>query len=676
MSVQRFFERLCGVSSEPEYLTALPAAVSDDFPLRRSQEEKLYRALCRRGRQILLYAPGGMGKTHMARKLFYRLRDKYKRMAWITYGSGIRESMTMPQTNQASENPDVRFADFIHALEEEPNTILFIDDAKETAVDDLVLAQLTGLGITILLTSRCPRIAPYESWALEPITNRECADLFYANYSQDPEQKYRDAVAELAERMERNVFAIRLLASVAGEPRRLPQLAKAMDQGNLMDHIGQLMDFSNLNQKQRRILRCLSLMPESVMLESLVAWFDFPQADLELLVEKGWLIRDREAETLVLHDLVREYCNREKPDKKTMQTFLDGAMGENSSRGAAEYEPPDFKGKVLKMFIRAVAFMEQHWDSQEDLAHAYNNLALEFQELGNYRNALEYQLKALDIWEKSHSEECLNLAISYNNVGMAYQDLGEFAKALEYLNRGLEIAKIVYADDLSNLATFYNNLGMAYLGLGKCQKALKYFMISLEQCEKTLSADHPDLAASYNNVGLAYMDLGEHEKALEYLMKDLEICKRVLPADHPDLATSYNNVGLMYLDLGKSEQALEYLTKDLEICEKVLPADHPNMATSYDHMGRAYMDLGNPEKAEGYLMKALNIRESVLPSDHPDMAVSYSNISRCYTEDKRYKEALKWMQRALEIAEYSLPEEHPNRKAYQEAVEDLKGKIS
>lgn len=623
--------------NEPKYLTAPPEPVAEDIPLRKFQEDKLYKALCQRGRHILLYGPGGMGKTHLARKLFYRLRGKYKRMAWINYGSSIRESMTMPQTESASDNPDIRFAEFIRALEEEPDTILFIDDVKETAMDDLVLGQLTGLGITILLTSRCSAVSPYESWNLATVTSRECVDLFYAHYRKDPDRKYRSAVRTLVERMERNIFSMRLLAAVAGEPADLPRMVEVLEEGSLMDHIGQLMIFSGITDSQREILHCLSLMPSSEMQENIIEWLDFPVTELEALVEKGWLIRNPKTKSMNLHDLVREYNNQEQPNRQTLERFLKTTLGEDFCKSAATDSLATFKGKILELQMCAIAHMEKYWDEPRDLADAYDNLGIEFREFGSYHRALKYIKMGLDLRERLYPRDELDLATSYNNVGSVYSDLDEPAEALEYLLKALAIR------------------------------------------EKVLPEDDLDLANTYNNVGLAYGDLynytKEHNrtKELDYLLKALTIREKVLPEDHLLLATSYNNLGTAYVAADDHKMALFYLLKARVILEKLRPGS-PELATLYNNLGVIYGKSGNDEEPKTYHLKALEIQEKVLPTYHADFAVTYHNMAKAYQDMKEYVTALYWERKALNIACQSLDENHSNRTIYQEAVEYLEQK--
>lgn len=581
MSNWNLYERLRDAAAEltghePTYLTSLPAPTAGDYPLRKRQEDQLYRALCHRGSAIMLHGPGGMGKTHMARSLFYRLRRKYQRLAWVEYGTDLRTSLTpMPQEG-VTENPDARFARFMKELREEPrDTILFVDDAKECAADDPVLAQITGMGITVFLTSRCPEIVPYESWALDPVMDSECVGLFYANYQEDPGRRYRKTVEELVRRLDRNVFALLLLARLAGEPANLPRLEEQLREGTLMDHIGQLLDASRLTGEQRQILRCLSLTASGELLEALVRWMKFPDSDMEALIEGGWLVRNRETGCLVLHDLVREYCNREQPDRQTVEFFIKGALGENFHSGVRANAPAAFKRKALDFQLRAVEIMGRYWNSEEDLAEAYNTVGISLSAFGDHRRALGYKHRALSIRERVLPPDHLDLAISYDSVGLSYGALCDHAKALEYKSKALSIREKVLAPDDPDLATSYDYVGTSYGALGNRIKALEYKGKALSIREKVLPSEHPDISTSYNSIGYTYGKMGNQEKALEYYHRALAIREKLFPWNHPDIAVSCSNIAWAYAEQGKYVQALEWMHRALEIAEYSLPEDHP-----------------------------------------------------------------------------------------------------
>lgn len=634
MSNRNIYERLRDavaeiIGREPTYLTALPAPTEGDYPLRKRQEDRLYRALSCRGSAIMLHGPGGMGKTHMARSLFYRLRRKYRRLAWVEYGNDLRTALTLMPQKGVIEKPDVRFARFMKELRKNPrDTILFIDDAKECAGEDPVLAQITGMGITVFLTSRCPEIASYESWELDPVTDSECVGLFYTNYQENLDRQYYKTVEKLVQSLDRNVFALLLLARVAGKKENLPHLAKALEKGTLMDHIGQLMGFSGLTDNQLEILHCLSLTPSSEILDNLVEWLNFPQDELEVLVEKGWLTRNPEMKSFILHDIVREYNKDRHPNRHTLERFLKSVLGENFCKSAETDLPADLRWKILEMQVYAIALMEKYWDTPRDLAEAYDNVGIGFREFGSYRRALEYIQMGLEVKKGIYPRDDLDLATSYHNIGSVYGDLGQFENAHEYLLKALAIR------------------------------------------ERILDEDNLDLANTYNNLGLAYGDLGFHNEELSYLLKALAIREKVLPEDEICLGTSYINVGTAYNAAEKYRMALDYLLKARVVLEKSR-TESLELAILYNNLGVVCGKAGEDEDPMTYYLKALKIQEKALPQCHADRSVTYHNISKAYCDKKMYVEALEWARKALDVANQSLEVDHMYRKIYQEEVEYL-----
>ena len=217
---------------------------------------------------------------------------------------------------------------------------------------------------------------------------------------------------------------------------------------------------------------------------------------------------------------------------------------------------------------------------------------------GDYRQALRFYEKALDIDEKTLPANHPSRATSYNNIGLVYSDMGEYSKALSFHEKALDIYQKTLPANHPDLATSYNNIGLVYSDMGEYSKALSFY-----------EANHPSLATSYNNI-LTVFQMGEYSKALSFYEKALDID----PANHPDLATSYNNIGSVYSKMGEYSKALSFYEKTLDIDQKTLPANHPSLATSYNNIGLVYSDMGEYSKALSFYEKHwTSIRKLFLP---------------------------------------------------------------
>jgi tetratricopeptide (TPR) repeat protein len=295
-----------------------------------------------------------------------------------------------------------------------------------------------------------------------------------------------------------------------------------------------------------------------------------------------------------------------------------------------------------------------------NLATSYNGIGLVYGKMGDYSKALSYHEKAVEI-EKTHRR--LNdplLANSYNNIGVVYSKMGDYSKALLYHEKSLAIKQKILPPNCPGFANLYNNIGFVSMHMGDYSKALLYHEKASGIQQKTLSANHPDLATSYNNIGAVYEKMGDYSKALSYYEKSLEIYQKTLSANHPDLANSYNNIGAVYGKMGDYSNALSYHEKALEIYQNILPENHSSLATSYSNIGMVYYHMGDYSKALLYHEKASGIKQKTLSANHPDLTNSYNNIGAVYGKMGDYSKALSYHEKALEIYQKTLSANHPS----------------
>jgi tetratricopeptide (TPR) repeat protein len=216
----------------------------------------------------------------------------------------------------------------------------------------------------------------------------------------------------------------------------------------------------------------------------------------------------------------------------------------------------------------------------------------------------------------------------YNELGLMKYEQGEYKEAITFYKKSLEIEENIVPCRHNNLAGSHNNIGIVYAKIGVYSEALSYYEKALAVQQLSLPSNHPDLTATYNNIGLVYKNMGEYPKALLFYKKALEIKQKSLPSNHPDLAISYNNIGAVCYNMGNYLEALLSYEKALKIQQQSLPSNHPNFANSYNNIGVVYYNMGNYSEALSSYEKALEIRQQSCPSNHPDLAASYDQAIR------------------------------------------------
>ena len=149
--------------------------------------------------------------------------------------------------------------------------------------------------------------------------------------------------------------------------------------------------------------------------------------------------------------------------------------------------------------------------------------------------------------------------IAYGNIGNAYQLLGDFRKAIEYHEKHLEIA-IEVGDRVKEGAT-YGSLGNAYNSLDDFRKAIEYHEKHLDIAIKV--GDRDGEGSAYGNLGNDYNSLKDFRKANEYHEKHLAIAIEV--GDRAGEGIAHHNIGRTYLSLGQFENALDKFVSAVEV---------------------------------------------------------------------------------------------------------------
>lgn len=154
------------------------------------------------------------------------------------------------------------------------------------------------------------------------------------------------------------------------------------------------------------------------------------------------------------------------------------------------------------------------WNDQERLSSFYSEYSAIFREI-NIDSALFYAQEALKLNRKLKNAD--GITANLNNIALLYQNIGEYETALEYFQQILDIAEEI--DFKEAIAGTHNNMASAYSHLGNKQKALIYYKRSL--AVKREIGDSYGAGGTLNNIGLLYARMSLHEKADEYFKEAL-----------------------------------------------------------------------------------------------------------------------------------------------------------
>lgn len=178
-----------------------------------------------------------------------------------------------------------------------------------------------------------------------------------------------------------------------------------------------------------------------------------------------------------------------------------------------------------------------------ELAYAYSNLGANYQIKSDFARALDYDLKALAIYEQIKSEE--NIASITNNIAVIYTALHEWAKALKYYSLALNMQR--KRSDKAGMAIALTGLASVYQSLNDKVKALEYYAEARSLAEEI--GERELVAVCFSNEGNVYQTDNNLLKAITYHFKALRINKEIGHLQNE--AINLGNIGDVYLIVAK-----------------------------------------------------------------------------------------------------------------------------
>lgn len=275
---------------------------------------------------------------------------------------------------------------------------------------------------------------------------------------------------------------------------------------------------------------------------------------------------------------------------------------------------------------------------------AYANLSRIYEELKDYNKALLYKQKALAMVEKSGKLNKHIIPLSNNEIATLYEKLNNYPKALEYYQKSLAIFQKDYGENHSQTAKTYNQIGNFYYKMGDYQKTSEYYkkaLVITEKLEKDKSRGNQNflIALEYARMAKFYDQIGDLKEALVYHKKEMGVYQEYGDTRGVFLPTTYNNIAVLYDRMKDYKKSLEYFQKALELKEKGFGKTNPDTVVIYSNIAGLYQKLGDFQNSLIYHKKALKGSEEGCGKNHPYTASVYSNLSLLYIDLEDYPKA-------------------------------------
>lgn len=268
-----------------------------------------------------------------------------------------------------------------------------------------------------------------------------------------------------------------------------------------------------------------------------------------------------------------------------------------------------------------------------EIGNLFNNIAINYNYLGEYAKAIEYALKLEEIYTVNRDWEKLGFRC-YSFIANVYYYLSDYPKALEFTYK--ELAVCEKHGDVVGVSYAKDMLGVIKQIQGLNDEALKFQFESLELRKKL--NDPLLLSFSYNNIGSTYYRMKNYDEALKYFLQALDIKHKY--GDDINIPPTLNNIGLVYQDINQYDKSIAVHLEGYNLC--IETNNTHGLATAGINLGIAYDLKGDSRNAEKYLKEAYNVATK---NGYKLLIIDATNfLAKFYSNQKRFDEAFKMLE--------------------------------
>ncbi|KAI9119325.1 hypothetical protein K1719_010000 [Acacia pycnantha] len=325
-------------------------------------------------------------------------------------------------------------------------------------------------------------------------------------------------------------------------------------------------------------------------------------------------------------------------------------------------------------------------EDSKELGKANRDLAEAYVAVLNFREALPFCMKALEIHKKQLGNNSVEVAHDRRILGVIYSGLEEHEKALEQntlskkilknwnLNSDLLRAEIDAANMLIALGRYDEATGTlrsivqqtdadsetralvlismakALCNQDKFADAKRCLEIACAILDKRESISPVEVAEAYSEISMQYEAMNEFETAISLLKRSLALLEKLPQEQHSEGSISAR-IGWLLLLTGKVQQAIPYLESAAETLKDSFGPKHFGVGYIYNNLGAAYLELARPQSAAQMFAVAKDIMDVSLGPHHADAIEACQNLSKAYGEMGSYGLAIEFQQQAIDAWE-------------------------
>lgn len=651
------------------------------FTGREKELQELRQRIEEGHKSVLVSGMGGIGKTHICRKLFEEYLNKHANsedipfchIGYIEYngdmGSSLQNCLKYKEQDNPGQNQEAAWKE-LEYLAADGKLLLFVDNVNVTMKEDEGLKRLKNVSGAVVLTSRRTSFSKeFKTYKIGFLDVKQCKTIYEKiRYEDSGREVPEDEIPDLEYIIEKlaamHTITVEFLAHLAKtkhwtvkklrdelEDKGFQLEYKDEEDGlvNIQKSYETLYDLSGLTKAEKNILEAFSVFPYIPLAaetcnEWLLADAGASEDDDVLmgLYQKGWLQFDIVQESYALHPVFAQFIYEKcKPRKeKHLKLIL-------SCQKCLEFRGKDSMLLCQKYIPFAESIIEKNYNVDRML-RSENRFYSSFKTISILNK----------VFVKSQEKKWERIVCLVFALVRLLSFIKQYKRAERWNKMLVNIFVDIYGEDNYIVALAGFLLVETYIYEGEYEKAENLCKKNIKIFENAFGKNHLKTINAYERLANVYKCINKYRKAETLYINIIKMRENGLGKNHSSIAYIYECLAHLYTLEEKYEIAERMQNKGIDILSQSYQENYLDIAYAYSYLGVLQAAARKYEEAEDSIKKSLTMYEKSLGNSHSDTMSSYYALAWVYRKQKKYKEAEKIYIKSIQIYKNVLGENH------------------
>lgn len=264
------------------------------------------------------------------------------------------------------------------------------------------------------------------------------------------------------------------------------------------------------------------------------------------------------------------------------------------SRYSEDYEQALMDGEAFRQIVQL-----HYGPGHPAIGAMHNSLAIIYEKLYRYEEALEHRQRAVNVQFKNDIESGSRfpLASAYQNLGNLYGYINEPFLAQEYLAKGSRLLLETYGEDGLGMVQIWVDLAINKSKIGRYGEAEQLFQKAYNLQKKIAPDDLHAMAYVESFFGNLYVDMGQYADATVFYQQALERYRQTNALHTENALLTQRDLATVMAKTGEVGVAMALQQAVLVGFRKLYPKGNDAIANKLGDISGIYLAAGHPVEA-------------------------------------------------------------------------------